>query len=59
MNVGDGANERSWPLDLPFGSFGHRKWPNVAKMSKKQRFFSKYEFVQARTFERKVIKTWL
>ena len=52
--------ERSRRVDVPFDNFYHRKWPNLAKMSKNSVFFlSKNELVRARTFECSVIETWL
>ena len=56
-DLGIGSYERSWPVDVPFDSFGHRKWPNLAKMSKNSGF-SKHMLFQAVSLQRMVVETW-
>ena len=56
-----GLNERSRCVDVPFDVVSQIRSPEMVELGqnvKKQRF-SKYELVWARTFERKVIETWL
>ena len=56
-----GSNERSWSVDVPFDNFG-QKHPTgscqIGQNSQKSGF-SRLELVRARTFEHKVIETWL
>ena len=55
------SNERSWSVDVPFDHFGQKNPPEMVKLAKiaQNSGFSRLEFVGARTFERKVIETWL
>ena len=53
-----GSNERSWPVDVPFDHFG-QKHPTGSGQIGQNSGFPRFELVWARTFERKVIETWL
>ena len=56
-----GSNERSWPVDVHFHHFGQNTPPEVVELAKiaQNSGFSRLELVRARTFERKVMETWL
>ena len=57
-----GLNERYLSVDVPFDHFGQKHPTGSCKVGqniKKKHVFSRLELVRARTFEQKVIETWL
>ena len=56
-----GSNERSWSVDVPFDHFGQKHPTGSGQLVKiaQNSGFLRLELVRARTFERKVIETWL
>ena len=57
-DLGMNSNERSWREYVPFQVLTRFGYRNLTKMSQNTDF-STYKLVRARTFERKIIDTWL
>ena len=52
--------ERSWPVDVPFESFGQIRPPEMAEFGQnvQNSGFSELELFQAVSLQRMVVETW-
>ena len=59
-DLGIGSYERSWPVDVPFDSFGQIRPPEMAEFGQnvQNSGFSELELFQAVSLQRMVVETW-